>query len=59
MRPPELMQTPRAPWWVVGLFSGTRLKPSHAPSTRPQRSSLILAPPPVREAYLKLKAFGL
>ena len=48
MRPPELMQIPRAPGWVVGLSSGTRLKPSQVPSTRPQRLSLMLAPPPVR-----------
>ena len=48
MRPPELMQTPRAPGWVVDLSSGTRLKPSQVPSTKPQRLSLILTLPPVR-----------
>ena len=48
MRPPELMQTPRAPGWVVGFSKGTRLKPSQAPSTRPQRLSLMLFPPLVR-----------
>lgn len=48
MRPPELMHTPRAPGWVVGLFRGTRLKPSHVPATNPHRLSLMLSPPPVR-----------
>ncbi len=48
MRPPELMQAPRAPGWEEDLSRGTRLKPSQVPSTSPQRLSLMLAPPPVR-----------
>ena len=48
IRPPELMQTPRAAGSERFLFSGTRLKPSQVPSTKPQRLSLMLAPPLVR-----------
>lgn len=48
MRPPELIQTPRAPGWVVLLSSGTKLKPGQVPSTKPHLLSLMLLPPPVR-----------
>lgn len=48
MRPPELMQTPREPACAELLFRGTKVNPSQAPSTRPQRLNWMLAPPPVR-----------
>ncbi len=57
-RPPELMHTP----WAAGLEVdsllpwGTMLKPSHVPSTSPQRLKMMRTPPLLRVTSVLVEA---